>query len=234
MIKGTGRFEYCKKIIANNPLFSSVNDETMSLLLENLTYKKWEKDTEFIETTTVHQKFHIILSGRVKIFQTNFETGRELTVFLLVKNDVFDVVSLLDLKQRTTNFKALDDTEVLSAPIDLVREWIETHPQINKTLLPYLGHRMRMLEENLTDVVLSDIPTRLAKLILKNIDESSKQLQLINDLSHDEIANLIGSTRAVVNRHLQDLKDEGILDIGRKKTTVLNLEKLLDKIEKNI
>jgi len=234
MIKETNQFEYCKKTLKENPIFSNLSDPVLNALLEGLKLKKWEKDFEFYTTNDVNENFHIILSGRVKIFQINEETDREITVFLLQKHDVFDIISLLDQQKRSTNFKALDDAEILSVPMQVMRNWIDTYPEINKTLLPYLGKRMRMLEDSLTDNALTDIPTRLARLIARNINQSSKELQLINDLSHNEIASMIGSTRAVVNRHIQDFKKSGIIETTHKTTKIISLEKLLDKIESDL
>ncbi len=234
MIKETNEFEYCKTILQENAIFSNLTKDVLNSFLEGLKLKKWKKDTEFFTTNDVNENFYIILSGRVKIFQINQETGREFTVFLLKKHDVFDIISLLDQKKRSTNFKTIDNTEILSAPMNVVRGWIDSFPEINKTLLPYLGQRMRMLEESLTDNALTDIPTRLARLIARNIDQSSNELQLINDLSHNEIASMIGSTRAVVNRHIQNFKKAGILATTHKKTRIINLEKLLDKIESDL
>jgi CRP/FNR family cyclic AMP-dependent transcriptional regulator len=234
MIVTTNKSESFKTILKENIIFSNLEESILDEFISNLKYKKWEKRLTFFYENETLQNFHIIISGRVKIFQMNENTNRDFTVFLLKKHDIFDVVSLLDYEKRSTNFKALDDTEILSMPMKNAREWIALHPEINKTLLPYLGKRMRMLEENRTETVLTDIPTRLAKLIAKNINESSQELQLINDLSHNEIAGLIGSTRAVINRHLQVLKKEGILDTKNKSTKILNLEKLLKKMESKI
>jgi CRP/FNR family cyclic AMP-dependent transcriptional regulator len=142
----------------------------------------------------------------------------------------FDVILLLDGLKRSMRIQTLDDVEVLSTPIEVMREWIESHPKINNTLLPYLGRYMRILETNLTDNVLSDIPTRLAKLLLSYVNESSHKFQLINDLSNDEIASIIGSARAVVNRHIQVFKKAGTLEPDRNNTTISDLKLLLDSV----
>ncbi len=231
MIKGTEEFEYFKENLKENPLFSNLIDVTLNNITTGLKSRKWKKGDEFFSTNDTSENFYIIISGRIKIFQINHETGRELTVFLLQKHDVFDIISLLDQKKRSTNFKAIDDAEILSAPMDTVRNWVEEYPEINKALLPYLGSRMRMLEETLTESLLTDIPTRLARLIARNVNESSKELQLINDLPNSEIASMIGSTRAVVNRHIQNFKKAGILEIKNKHTKILDLKKLLEKME---
>jgi DNA-binding transcriptional regulator LsrR (DeoR family) len=68
------------------------------------------------------------------------------------------------------------------------------------------------------------------KLLLKNIDKSVKNFPLIHNLSHEDIASMIGSVRQVVNRQLQELKKEGIINIRRKQIAVNDLNKLLLKI----
>ena len=207
-------YEYCLGKLRTNPLFENLDDDTLVSLMGCLSLKRWHKNSEFFYGDQTFYKFFIILSGRLKMYQI----------------DVFDVVSLLDGLKHSMNFETIDGFGVLYAPIDVMRDWIENHPKINKTLLPYLGRCMRMLEINLTDNVLSDIPTRLAKLILSNVNESSHQLQLINDLSNDEIANIIGSTRAVVNRQIQIFKKAGMLDIHRKSISIKDLKLLLDEV----
>jgi len=84
-----------------------------------------------------------------------------------------------------------------------------TSHSVNRTLLPYLGKQIRDLEELASDLSLHDTATRLAKLILRHLDHESQQqqeLKLINDLSNEELASMIGSVRVVVNRHLIKLK----------------------------
>jgi CRP/FNR family transcriptional regulator len=226
---GTEDYHYSLQCLKTHPMFKNLDEETLGSLLKGFTLERWEKNRDFYNEPEAYRRFHVILKGRIKTYQIDPETAREFTLFLLTKNDVFDVVSLLDVQKHTTNFKTLDAVEVLCAPMDVARKWVEQHPEINKILLPYLGHVMRLLEVNLTDNVLSDIPTRLAKLILHNIDETSHELRLINDLPNDEIASMIGSTRAVVNRHIQTLKEEGIIDTTRRSTTVTNLKALIKK-----
>ena len=72
-----------------------------------------------------------------------------------------------------------------------MRKWIKENPELNKNMLPYLSQRMRILEEKALNLTFADISTRLAKLILQNISAESHKLELINDLSNEEIANLM-------------------------------------------
>ena len=88
---------------------------------------------------------------------------------------------------------------------------------------------MQRLEEFVIDISLEDTPTRLANLLIKNMNTTSNKIELIDNLSHRELAQLIGTTRAVVNRHIQDFKNDGILKVERKYIEILNVKELLNK-----
>ena len=127
---------------------------------------------------------------------------------------------------------ALDDVKLLVFPIELFREWVATKPSFNKLFLPYVGKQLRSMENLASDLSLYDTTTRLVKLIARNIEqEDGKQtLKLINNLSHEELANLIGTVRKVLNRNLQALKKEGLIDIKRKEIYIKDSQNLLEHL----
>ncbi|ACZ11427.1 Crp/Fnr family transcriptional regulator [Sulfurospirillum deleyianum] len=178
------------------------------------------------------EHFFVLLEGRVKVSQINFENGKEQILYLLSKGDMYDVVSLLDGKMHENMAMALDDVKLLVFPIELFREWIETKPSFNKLFFPYVAKQLREMENLASDLSLYDTTTRLVKLIAKNIEkEGDKQtLKLINNLSHDELANLIGTVRKVLNRNLQSLKKEGLIDIKRKEIYIKDSQNLLEHL----
>ena len=186
-----------------------------------------------IDSDKTLKNFYIILSGIIKVYRYNPNNNREQTLYILKKNDLFDVLTVLDGKYHEVMTTALETTKVLELPIEKVREWIETKPEFNKIFYPYMAKQLREVEELATDISLYDTPTRLMKLLLKNIDLSNpvKELGLLQKLSHEELASMIGSVRAVVNRYLQQLKRDGIIDIKRKKIAVNDVAKLLERVE---
>jgi CRP/FNR family cyclic AMP-dependent transcriptional regulator len=218
-----------KRALQGNKLLKDLDETTLEKFLDTVEEEIWPPETCSINKPATVNRFHFIISGRLKVYKVDQATGREFTLFLLKKGDVFDLLCLLDGNRHDVFYETLDRVVMLSTPMDRMREWVRTYPLINKNLLPYLSEQMRILEEYASNITLIDISTRLAKLILSNINSESHQLELINDLSNEELANLIGSTRAVVNRHLQDFKSEGILNLGREKVEIRNLELLLNK-----
>ena len=71
------------------------------------------------------------------------------------------------------------------------------------------------------NISLENTYSRLLSLIANNFNPESKQYKILDNLNHEEIAALIGTVRAVLNRDLQQMKKEGIIDIKRKKIEVL-------------
>lgn len=223
---------YQKNLIAltKSPFFKDSNIESLEQLLNQMSTEHW-KAKNFKSSIEVGSTFYLIVSGKLKVFKSNPETGREHTVFVLSNGDVFDVLSLLDTKPHDVYWEALTKLEALRIPMNQMRLWINEYPAMHKAILYYLGDRMRQLMDVATDVTLHSTLVRLAALLLKNINGETRKLELINNLPNDEIAGLIGTTRSVVSRHIQELKRCGAISVSRKKINVKNLEVLLSIAE---
>ena len=219
-----------QQALINSPLFKDFSADSIDKLLHCMTMERWNTKS-FKSSTEVISTFHFIVSGRLKVYKTNPDSGREHTVFVLSNGDVFDILSLLDTKPHDVYWEALDELEVLKIPMEQMRHWINEYPVMHKAILYYLGERMRQLMNVATDVSLHSTLVRLASLLLKNVNGETRKLELINNLPNDEIAGLIGTTRAVVSRHIQELKRCGAISVGRKQINVKNLELLLSIAE---
>lgn len=218
-------FEALKK----NQLLKNLSEKILAQLLQELEEVIWPSTTCSINSNRTSYHFHFIISGRLKVYQIDSNSGREFTYFLLGETDAFDIICLLDGCEHIIYYETLDRVVLLSLPMENMKIWLKKHPVLIQNLLPYLSHQMRILEEYAASVTLIDISTRLARLFLNNLNCETGELELINNLSNEELANLIGSTRAVVNRHLQQFKKEGIVKLGRKRIQVKNIDLLLEK-----
>ncbi len=228
-MKSTKKRFYYFQALQKNELLKGLNDTLLLRFLDDLEEEVMPKNTCSLGSLKTLRSFYFIVSGRLKAYQIEENNAREFTFFLLKEGDVFDILCLLDGCEHPIYYESLDRVVLLAIPMQRMQSWIKDHPEINRNLLPYLSKQVRVLEEYASNITLIPIATRLARLILKHFNRDSKELEFINDLSHEEIANLIGSTRAVVNRHLQQFKNDGIITIGRQKVEIKDLNLLLDK-----
>lgn len=177
--------------------------------------------------------FYFIMRGKIKISQINPDSAKEQTISILTRGDMFDTITLLDGHKHEYISTVLEDSEVVEVPIEHVRELIENDSSFKRFFFPYVAKQMRQMEDLATDLSLYDVYNRLLRLIARSVDKTKNatKLNLIDNLSHEEIASLIGSVRKVVNRNLQKLKDEGVIELSRKTIKLKNLQHLLEKLK---
>ncbi len=195
---------------------------------QRLSVKKGET---LFSSDELMRYFYVVISGKIKTYQLNFDNGKEQTIFVYREGDMFDTIVLLDGQPHDVMYEALEDSELLQLPIEEVRHLLRTNESFNRMFFPYLAQQMRHVEELATDLSLYSTSERLIKLLLQNLDPNNRlKYKLIQGLSNTEIAKLIGTVRHVVERHLKALKADGTIATKNKDIQILDANRLLEKI----
>lgn len=177
--------------------------------------------------------FYIVVEGKIKTYRINLETLKEQTLFIYKRGDMFDVVSLLDSLAHEVIYEVLEDCKLLELPMQKVREWLDGSSKFSKMFFPYLSSQMRYMEDLASEISLYDVKERFIHLLLQNIDpDDNFKYNLLQDLSNSEISKILGSVRHVLERAIKELKDDGLVETGRKNIKISNLQKLLEKNSK--
>ncbi len=238
-------YNHYKNELSKSPIFKGLSEQLLDVMLEQFQYTTWRR-ANISSSTSLMERFHLIINGRVKIEHIDPQSGDQVTLFILGPGDGFDVISLLDQKPRDIRAVAIDDLHLLTARTQTVREWINHYPEFNINFLPYLGVQMRTMETLAADLATKDTITRLARLILRHTvhnnhynhseknraENNNHPIKLIHDLSNTALAQMIGSTRQAVNHHLQALRHKGILVNHSKNLAIKELEALHEIADK--
>jgi len=175
--------------------------------------------------------FYIVVDGKIKTYQMNFQTNKEQTIFIYRRGDMFDVISLLDNKAHEVAYEVLEDCKVLELPIERVRYWLENDSTFSKRFFLYLASQMRHTEELASELSLYETKDRLVNLLIQNLNPNNHfKYNLLKNLSNSEVAKLIGTVRHVIERNLKELKTDNLIETGRKNITIKNFQKLLEKL----
>ncbi len=211
--------------------FTHFSDMELKEMLAQARVDTWKKGAQSFQGDKTLHRFYIVLSGRVKMYQIDAKTGKEYTLFINSPGDFFDIICLLDGQRHEIEIEALDPITLLSTPMADAREWIKKHPNFNRLLLPYIAKKMRTLEEKANDLALFDTWARTLKLFVKHAGANAhdSELKLINNLSHSEIAKIIGTSKNVINRHIQKLKEDHILHVSHKHISIKDMQGLLSR-----
>lgn len=211
---------------------SRIGDKLRQEMLKygkTVQFKKGDTIFEYDETI---EYFYFILSGKVKIYHMNIINNKEQTIYLLVRGDMYDTVTLLDGKPHEMMSEVLESGEAFRVPIGKIREWMYDYPIFGEIILKYVAAQMRQVEELAADLTLLDTKERLIKLILKNLEKSKERgVNILENLSNAEIAKLIGTVRHVIDRHIKLLKSEGMIDKSRRKISLKDMERLKQELD---
>ncbi len=221
------------KVLQESELFGELDESTTKNFIAECDFVSWKKG-DFIDHENAQKHLYVLLEGRLKITQIDPTTGRSITLFLLSSGDIFDIFTLLDGEEHVVFPVALDKVMTLCIDLEKARQWLCNHPELNHRFLPYMGKLMRHLEDFSQSLVFEDTLTRLSKLILKHAlpkksYEDHYPVKLIHNLSHESLAEMIGSVRSVVSSQIHKLKEEEIILSRRGHLAIKNLEKLIHK-----
>ncbi len=237
MEKDIYQYNTYAKILHNTFLFNKVDNKSIKTILQHFSIENFTKG-ENINPDLSTKYLYIIVQGKLKITNIDPKTGRSIALFILHSGDIHDIFTLLDGKEHIVFPIALDDVVALKIPLNKARKIINDYPEFNARFLPYLGKRLRELENFSESLVFDDTATRLSKLILKHIvkdkENNTKKelpLKLINNLSHESLSELIGSVRSVVSIKMEQLKKDGIIVSKRGYLAVKDIEKLIEKCD---
>ncbi len=216
--------------LQNNALILKELEKSKKLpQIETQHHLVFEKGENNFDTT---RYFYFIISGKIKVSEINLENGHEQTLYLLSSGDMFEVTTLLDGNPHDYIIEVLERSEVIAVPLKTVRELLHKDPSFQSFFFPYVAEQLRSMENLAVDLSLYSVYQRIIRLFARFVDrsESKPNLRLLENFSHEEIASMVGSVRKVVNRALQQLKQEGVIDVSRKQLKLTSLQKLLDKL----
>lgn len=171
------------------------------------------------------ERVYFLISGAVKLSRV-YETGEEITVALLRENSVFGVLSLItgETSDRFYHAVAFTPVELLSAPIEQVEKALVDNPELPILMLRGLSSRILQTEMMIETLAHRDMGSRLVSFLLILCRDfgipTSEGIRIYLKLSHQAIAEAIGSTRVTVTRLLGDLREEEMISIYKKKITV--------------
>jgi len=176
--------------------------------------------------------FYFIMDGKIKIYQIDFNTSKEQTLYMLSRGDMFDVVSLLDGQPNEYISEVLEDATIIQVPLQNVKKMIQEDENFRQYFYSYIAGQLKSMENLAVSLSFYDVYQRVLQLFARftEVKDGETNLKVINNLKHDDIASMVGSVRKVVNRSLQKLKNDGIIDISRKNIHIKNFQKLLDKL----
>lgn len=173
------------------------------------------------------ERIYFLSKGAVKLSRV-YEAGEEITVAMLRENSVFGVLSLItgNRSDRFYHAVAFTPVELLSVPIEQMEKALTVNTELSMVLVQGLSSRILQTEMMIETLAHRDMGSRLVSFLLilcRDFGVPGSEGVIIDlKLSHQAIAEAIGSTRVTVTRLLGELRDKEMISVYKKKITVHN------------
>jgi CRP/FNR family transcriptional regulator len=175
---------------------------------------------------------YFLRNGRVKIYRPS-PSGKEVILWLCLPGDMFGFADATLGGGRAVNAQACEQAEALCLSQSQLNSYLGTHPTTALLIMQVLASRLRALGDVMATIVNDDVQTRIMKLILRLAARygagAGQDLHLDIHLTHQEIADMVGTTRQSVTTVLSQLTRQGVMRLENRQIHIENLE-LLDTL----
>lgn len=169
------------------------------------------------------QGVHCVCSGRVKLSTCSPE-GRTLIVGIAATGDVLGVRALLSGRQHDLTAQTLEPTQLSFIRKENFLEFLSRNGDVSLRLAQKLSDELYDAYREVRGVALKQSCERLVELLLRFCQTQgepiSDGIRLRINLSQEELAEMIGTSRRTLTRALTKLRDQRIIECRRRSIIV--------------
>jgi CRP/FNR family cyclic AMP-dependent transcriptional regulator len=185
-------------------LFAGLPEAQLARLAEHVRQRVYPAGTVVVNEGDEAHGMFIVDSGALKVFVTE-ENGKEVTLSLLGRDDYFGELALLDDAPRSASVITIERSTVLQISRTDFVEVIASNPASMQIIVRNLVARVRELTDNVRALALIDVFGRISR-IFDAMSEAEGEMRIIRRrMTQQDLANLVGASREMVNRILREL-----------------------------
>jgi CRP/FNR family transcriptional regulator, cyclic AMP receptor protein len=209
-----------RSLLLAHPLFGRLGPELVDRLSSYAVTKSVKRGATIFAKGDPGNSLFAVCSGSVKITAPSAD-GKDAVFNVLKEGDIFGEIALLDGHPRTADAVAATDCELLVIERRNFVPLVHSHPEIALKLIEVLCERIRRTSEQVEDVTFLDLPTRLAKALLRLSKGAQSQDGAMIHITQREIGQMIGMSRESTNKQLRSWEQRKWLRLERGGIVVL-------------
>ncbi|MGG7165713.1 Crp/Fnr family transcriptional regulator [Clostridium ihumii] len=171
----------------------------------------------------------IVISGKIKVC-TFTSSGIEKVLFYLREGEINGEVSYFVGNHIEAKVVSMEDSTISYVNYDDIDSLLEHNPEYHAFFIHSIVRKYQIALSQINDFLAEGPKVRLASTLYRlcaQIYTEEKGIKVIDlTFTHQELANLMGCSRVTITRTLQELKDDGIIDVKNKKIHINDIEKL--------
>lgn len=195
------------------PLFQTLEERNLEEIADLLIERKFPKDAIAIEEGVPGDYMYFIQQGQVKVTKTSAD-GREKILELLEAGDFFGEMALLDRGLRSASIKTTQPCVLLALSRQDFVTLLRHNPEISLALVREVTRRLREADEQIRALLFERVERRVRRS-LERLAREPHPTRLgylrTSAVTHQQLADLVGTSRETVTRVLKGLREEGWL-----------------------
>ncbi len=180
--------------------------ELVKALNKNATLAEVKAGETILDIGQTVRTMPIILSGTVKVSRID-EDGKELLLYYVNPNESCAMTFTCCMQQYPSEVKAVaeEDVQMLTIPVNLMDEWLVKYPTWKSFVMKTIRNRFHEMLNVIDQIAFQKLDERLVYYLKEKSKVTGSTL--IN-LSHEQIASELATTRVVISRLLKALEND--------------------------
>lgn len=166
----------------------------------------------------------ILKQGRVQLYRISPD-GRKLVFATLQPGAIFGHMGMIGQRLHNTFAEAVGECKICIMSRSDLEDLLLAKPVVALRILDAVGNRLIEAEQRFEDIAFRRMPARIARLILQLVEEHGDG-RVLKGYTHQHLADMLGTYRETTTQILNDLKQRGMIRLGRKTIEVLDYSKL--------
>lgn len=198
-------------------IFRDLTEEEMEGIARSAPMREVAFGALLISPDLHGEVLFILKKGRVRLYRLAAD-GRSLTTAIIEAGQIFGEMVTLGQQMDDTYGEAIDRCVVCIMSRNDVYQLLLSDPRISARIAETLGARVAELERRLGDTVLMSVPSRIASALAAMASSGRGDVRL----THEQLADLIGTTRETTTKVLGDLRERGLINLRRGRISVVD------------
>jgi CRP/FNR family cyclic AMP-dependent transcriptional regulator len=209
----SGRSRDALEIARGIPLFAQVADDDLDQIASHLIERRYPRNTTIVEEGLPGDYMYIIREGRVKVTKLS-DDGREKILEFLDEGAFVGEMALFERAPRSASVKTLTPVRLLALSRTDFIGLLKKSPDLAMSVIQELSRRLRTINEQASALSFQRVKDRTKGLLERLAREpyGHGSRRRTPSLTHQQIADMIGTSRETVTRVVKELKTDGWLE----------------------
>ena len=205
-------------------------EDQQDFLYRFVQIKSYPKNTFIYNPGEEADWVYFVMDGVVKT-GTISEEGKEVIKNILYKGEMFGELGLSGMIERPDFASSLKNpVEAVRLPVKILKELITRNPAIGLRMIEKLGARITRSEKRLEQLVFDDARTRIIGFLKEQAEKNGMKFGdetlIRHGFTHQDMANITGTSRQLVTIVLNELKKENLINFDRSSILIRDLNEL--------